>query len=357
MNQRTEGNGSFPLARSRGVFLLRCTILGLFFAIAPRQSVRAAENLSVFSPAAGNAASIRDLFLLVLWITGAIFVLVEGVLVYCILRFRRGKTDDDQEPPQLYGSMPVELAWTVGPLITCFVLFLVVARTVIASRRDDPPPTAVRVVAVGHQWWWEFRYPDHGFVTANELRVPLGTEGNPRPVYLELQSADVVHSFWVPRLGGKTDLVPGRRNFLWFEPTETGTFLGQCAEYCGTQHANMLLRVIVEPEEDFAKWADGQKGDAHADPAVADARALFLEQNCVNCHTVRGTLARGTFGPDLTHVASRQTIGAGVANNTAADLKRWVFDAQALKPGCLMPSLHLSEARVDTIVRYLQSLR
>ncbi|MFO0949459.1 MAG: cytochrome c oxidase subunit II [Planctomycetota bacterium] len=315
------------------------------------------ESLSVFDPASGSAASIRDLFFLVLGITGAIFVVFEGVLLYCILRFRKSRESDATEPPQLYGSMPVELAWTIAPLVICFVLFLVVARTVIATREEEPPPGAVRVIAVGHQWWWEFRYPDLGIVTANELHVPLGNAENRRPVYIELQSADVIHSFWVPRLGGKTDLIPGRKNTMWFEPSAAGVFLGQCAEYCGTQHANMLLRVTVESPEDFDRWAADQKKPGSQEEQVKADRDLFLSQACMNCHTIAGTTAKGKFGPDLTHLMSRQTIGSGVAPNDHENLKKWVYDAPSLKPGCKMPSLHLSEAEVERIVRYLETLK
>lgn len=342
---------------SRGLGLRLGVGFGLALALDCPRVVQAAESLSVFDPASDGAASIRDLFILVLVITGAIFVVFEGVLLYCILRFRKPRDSDGSEPPQLYGSMPVELAWTIAPLIICFVLFLVVARTVIATREEEPPPGAVRVIAVGHQWWWEFRYPELGIVTANELHVPLGDAENRRPVYIELQSADVIHSFWVPRLGGKTDLIPGRRNTMWFEPREAGLFLGQCAEYCGTQHANMLLRVVVESPEEFERWTADQKNEGVQDEQVQADRDLFLSQACMNCHAVRGTSAKGTFGPDLTHLMSRRTIGSGIVPNSHENLKKWVFDAQSLKPGCKMPSLHLGEAEVERIVRYLETLK
>lgn len=314
-------------------------------------------NLSIFDPATPNATSIRDIFHLVLWITAGIFVAVEGALLYCIVRFYRGRQDDNTEPAQLYGSMPIELAWTIGPLIICFILFLVVTRTVIDSRDPSPPPDALRVIAVGHQWWWEFRYPELGIVTANELHVPLADAKNRRPVYIELQSADVIHSFWVPRLAGKTDLIPARKNFMWFEPTTAGTFLGQCAEYCGTQHGGMLLRVVVESPEDFQKWAANEARDAAVDPERQADRDLFLSLACVNCHTVRGTIAKGIFGPDLTHLMSRATIASGLIENNRDNLAHWIFDAQDLKPGCLMPSFHLTEEQAASIARYLETLR
>ena len=227
-----------------------------------------ANDLSIFDPASPGAESIRNLSYFVLAITGFIFIVVEGILFYAILRFRRGPATGT-EPPQVYGSKPIEIAWTAAPALIVFVLALVTARTQWEVLPTPPPPRpddhTLFVTVVGRQWWWEYRY-DHydgkelGFITANELHVPAGTaNGVPRPVYLKLQSADVCHSFWVPRLGGKMDLIPGRTNDLWFQTDQPGLYRGQCAEYCGTQHANMLLRVTAEPPEDFELWLAHQR--------------------------------------------------------------------------------------------------
>lgn len=221
------------------------------------------------------------------------------------------------------------------------------------------------MTVVGRQWWWEYRY-DHfngealGFTTANELHVPAsgtGESGIKRPVYLALQSADVCHSFWVPRLAGKTDLIPGRTNQMWFRTDQAGLFVGQCAEYCGTQHANMLLRVVVEPAEDWERWLENEAKPAVDDPAMRDGKAAFLSQSCVNCHRVRGTSAKGTYGPDLTHLMSRQTLAAGMVPNTHKLLQQWVEDPQKIKPGCLMPAFGLNERQRSLIVEYLLTLR
>ena len=202
------------------------------------------QNLSIFQPVSPSAESIRSLFVLVLAITGAIFLVVEGVLLYSIFRFRR-RTSATTEPPQVYGSLPIEIAWTAAPMLIVFVLALILTRTEFEVRvnPDTPPPGAkpLHVTVIGHQWWWEYVYDkydgqDLGFITANELHVPASEDGVPRPVYLKLESADVCHSFWVPRLAGKTDLIPGRVNQMWFQTSQKGLFLGQCAEYCGTQH-------------------------------------------------------------------------------------------------------------------------
>ena len=196
-----------------------------------------------------------------------------------------------------------------------------------------------------------------GFITANELHVPASEEGVPRPVYLTLKSADVCHSFWVPRLAGKTDLIPGRTNHMWFQTSQQGLFLGQCAEYCGTQHAHMLLRVNVDSPEDFQNWLDNQKKPAVDDAAARAGRDVFLSQSCVNCHRVRGTSARGTYAPDLTHLMSRQTLAAGMVPNTRDQLRKWVTDPQQTKSGCLMPAFGLSGQQVDLLVSYLMTLK
>ncbi|MGH7699749.1 MAG: cytochrome c oxidase subunit II, partial [Gemmatimonadales bacterium] len=207
---------------------------------------------------------------------------------------------------------------------------------------------------VGHQWWWEFRYPDLGITTANELHVPLG-----RAVALEMTSADVVHSFWAPGLGGKRDVIPGRTTRLAFTADSVGTSLGQCAEFCGVSHANMRLRVMVEPESVFAAWVAAQQGLA-LPPAAGSleerGRQAFSRSACIACHTVRGVSA-GVLGPDLTHVASRTTIASGVFDNTPENLAKWIEDAPSLKPGALMPPMVLAREDRDAIVAYLRSLR
>jgi cytochrome c oxidase subunit 2 len=176
-------------------------------------------------------------------------------------------------------------------------------------------------------------------------------------VFLTLKSADVCHSFWVPRLAGKTDLIPGRTNSMWFQTDRPGLFVGQCAEYCGTQHANMLLRVVVEPSGDFERWLDNERKEAVKDAGGDAGRSAFLSESCVNCHRVRGTAARGGYAPDLTHLMSRQTLASGMVPNTPDNLRRWLADPQTIKPGCLMPAFGLTDRKRDDIVRYLLTLR
>ena len=226
---------------------------------------------NIFDPVSTPAQAIVELSWLVLWICAGIFVIVVGLLTYILIRFRRRRIDTE-EPPQVYGSNQIELAWTVLPVLTVVVLFLVTTRTIRAVQHVAPSPDALQVTIVGHQWWWEIRYPALGIVTANELHVPVSDRARPQSTFLRLESVDVVHSFWVPRLAGKTDVIPNRANQMWIEPFETGTYLGQCAEYCGTQHANMLLRVIVHARDDFERWVAAQQQPPVRDPSVQAGR-------------------------------------------------------------------------------------
>jgi cytochrome c oxidase subunit 2 len=245
----------------------------------------------------------------------------------------------------------------VIPLLTVVVLFMVTARTIKAVQQVTPTAGALQVTLIGRQWWWEIRYPALGIVTANELHVPVSDRAQPRPTFLKLQSADVAHSFWVPRLAGKTDLIPNRDNHMWIEPHTAGTYLGQCAEYCGTQHANMLLRVIVHEREDFERWVAAQQQPPVRDPSVRAGRDLFEATSCANCHTVRETVANGTFGPDLSHLMSRATLGAGVVENTPHNLRAWMRNPQHPKPGNLMPDMKLTSQELEQIVAYLVTLK
>ncbi len=243
------------------------------------------------------------------------------------------------------------------PILIVFVLIGVTARVIASVQNASPPPSTLKLTLIGHQWWWEVRYPDFRLVTANEIHVPVSSTSSRTETYLRLESIDVIHSFWVPQLSGKTDLIPNRDNYLWIDPRQPGIYLGNCAEYCGTQHANMLLRVIAQDQGEFNNWAAEQQKPAYDNPQLRDAKATFESLSCVNCHTVRGTPAVGRFGPDLTHLMSRQTIGAGVLTNTTANLRAWVNDPQGAKPGCFMPSMKLTDRELDQVVAYLQALR
>jgi cytochrome c oxidase subunit II len=312
---------------------------------------------SVFAPVSTPAAEVNSLAMFVFAVTGAIFLVVGGLLAYSVIRFRARTGDDDREPPQVYGSNPIEFAWTTIPILIVFVLILTTARTIYTVQAAPRPPGAISVRVVAHQWWWEFQYPDQGVITANELHVPVSDPANPTPTFLTLESADVAHSFWVPRLAGKTDVIPNRRNSMWIDPHATGTYLGQCAEFCGTEHALMLIRVIVESRPDWESWVASQRRSAVEDSSVARGREVFEANACVSCHTVRGTIANGRFGPDLTHLMSRATLGSGVATNTPEHLKVWLADPNVMKPGVLMPAMNLEPKDSDELAAYLATLR
>ncbi len=311
----------------------------------------------VFAPVSTPAYAIDTLAWFAIAICAGIALVVGALLAYSIVRFRARPGDDGSEPPQVYGSNPIEFAWTVVPLLIIFVLILTTARTIYTVQAAIPPPGAIKVRVIGHQWWWEVRYPDLNIVTANEIHVPVSDPANPTPTFFDLESADVAHSFWVPRLAGKTDLIPNRRNTTWIDPHEPGTYLGQCAEFCGMEHALMLLRVIVEPRGEFDQWVSSQQRPVAFEPSVAHGREVFESTACVNCHTVRGTVADGRFGPDLTHLMSRETLASGAATNTPGHLKIWIKDPSVIKPGVLMPAMNLNDRDLDDVAGYLATLR
>jgi cytochrome c oxidase subunit 2 len=312
---------------------------------------QAADTVSsIFAPVSTPAVKEADLAKMVLVLSAVVFVVVAGLVVYSVVRFRAGRGEQGTEPPQVYGSAQVEAAWTVIPIIIVIVLVLATGRVIQEVQAAPEPPNAVRATVIGRQWWWEIRYPELGIVTANELHVPVSDSAKRQPTFLTLESADVAHSFWVPRVAGKTDLIPNKTNHMWVEPHQPGTYLGQCAEYCGTQHAHMLLRIVAEPPEQFARWVEQQRQNAAAvpaDSAAAAGRRVFLGTACISCHTVGGTVATGRYGPDLTHLMSRETIGAGVAPNTRDRLRAWVQNPDDLKHGVLMPAMQLDDEQLD----------
>jgi cytochrome c oxidase subunit II len=316
-----------------------------------------AQIPNIFRPESTPADSIYRLALLVLSITGVIFVVVFCLIAYAVAKFRRRTDDDGHEPPQVYGSNQVELAWTVIPVLVVLVLFFATARVVHSIQSAPKPKGAIEVIAIGHQFWWEYRYPGLGVVTANELHVPVSDPSNPTPTFLTLLSADTDHSFWVPRLAGKTDLIPNRTNHTWIDPHQAGLYIGQCAQYCGTQHSLMLLRVYVEPRDQFDRWIRDEAKQAQSSDGVSAGRAIFEGTACVNCHAISGTIANGRFGPDLTHLMSRDTIAAGAAQNTHENLRAWILNPDTIKPGSLMPAMQLDDHDLDALTAYLESLR
>jgi cytochrome c oxidase subunit 2 len=297
--------------------------------------------------------------MLVLGIVAAIFIVVSGLLLFVLLRFRHRATGPDaaREPAQIYGSNQIELSWTVIPILLVVILFLATARVIFSTEQARKPAESLEVTVIGHQFWWEYRYPKLGVVTANELHVPVSDPNHPTPTYLTMSSADTDHSFWVPKLAGKTDAIPNKINVMWIDPQAAGLYLGQCAQYCGTQHAKMLIRVYADSPAQFAAWVAAQQKQAIENPDAKAGEAVFQHNACISCHTVSGTIANGRFGPDLTHVASRDTIASGAVPISAANLRAFVDNPAHFKPGALMPPMHLNDHDLDQVTTYLMSLK
>jgi cytochrome c oxidase subunit II len=296
------------------------------------------------------AHEVLGVYGLITWASLAIAALVFAILGYVLLRFR--DRPGAPLPPQTYGRAWLEIAWTIGPAIVLLVIAIPTIQVIFRTQSQAMSRDALEVVVRGYQWWWEFRYPSLDVVTANELHLPAG-----RRIAFRLEGPDVIHSFWVPKLGGKRDVVPGRPNTIGMIPDAPGEFWGQCAEFCGTSHANMGMRVLIDTPADFDRWVQGQRAPA-AEPTgdAAAGKALFAGSACVGCHTVRGVSA-GLLGPDLTHVASRRTLAAGVLPNSPETLVRWVRDAPSVKPGAKMPAFALTDEQARALAAYLTSLK
>ena len=320
--------------------------------------------LESFATVTPQGRAITDLFLVALAISVAILLLVYGLMAV-VLRRDRGRPGDP-DPPQVAGNRRLELLWTATPSAVLLVMFVSTVSTMRTVYPAVPPADALRVQVIGHQWWWEFVYPDLGVTTANELHAPVGVS-----LQLEIQGADVVHSFWVPALGWKRDAVPGKTNVMFVRVDQPGVYDGACTEFCGVQHAWMRVRFVAEPAAQFQTWVQGQRQPpaSAADPGatgatgagqaslVAQGQQVFQRTTCINCHRVQGTPATAGVGPDLSHVGSRSTLGAGVVANTPENLRAWVRNARAVKPGVLMPPYALSDADLDALVAYLGSLK
>ena len=342
---------------TRGALQILAFFLSSMAAAAAGPAGPSLSSTNIFAPASTPAQTIFGLSVFVLVVTGIIFAVVFTLLVYSIAKFRATAADAEREPPQVYGSTQIELAWTVIPILIVVVLFLATARVIHALQDAPKPATAVDVTVIGHQYWWEFRYPKLGIVTANEMHIPVSDPAHPTPTFLKLLSADTDHSFWIPELGGKTDLIPNRINQMWMDPPRPGIYLGQCAQYCGTQHAKMLLRVWVDKPADFDAWVRAQQQVAVQDAKVIAGKRVFETTACINCHAVSGTPANGRFGPDLAHLMSRTTIASGAAENTTENLRLWIQNPDAIKPGSLMPAMQLNDADLDALMRYMETLR
>jgi cytochrome c oxidase subunit 2 len=310
-----------------------------------------------------------DLLNLTLWLALGIGIIVSGVLIYVVLRFRMKPGDEKSVPKQIEGNHRLEIVWTIIPIV---ILAVVAVPTVKAAFETHVPAASygdpMTITATGHQWWFEFEYAglknearaDGRVVTANELWIPVG-----KPVIVKLTSDDVIHSFWVPKLAGKVDMIPGRTNQMWLKADEAGIYYGQCAEYCGSAHANMRFRVIAVSQSDYDKWI-AHRQTAVAAPTDAQAiggKALFEGEKgnnsyCFKCHAIDGSAkANGATAPNLSNIGSRTTLGAGIIPNTDENLRKWIKDPTSIKPGVKMPRHPgLTNEELDQIVAYLRSL-
>lgn len=384
----TAGKGNGNSATKPGNFLRRSRnlaplgLLSLFFLLLLACAPDAKQ--STFGTAGPVAEQQLLLFNVLLWVMVIVFILVEGVLIYAIIKFRR-RPGQDELPPQTHGHTALEITWTVIP--TILILGLGIWSVITLFDLDQPPRGAdtLEVTAVGHQWWWEFEYPDADgngkyITTANELRIPVD-----RAIQINLRSDDVIHSFWVPKLAGKVDVVPTRNNYMWFQADETGTFYGQCAEFCGTAHAQMKFLVQVLPQEDYLAWAEsfGQPPELSAQ-ATAGQQVFNGVGGCVVCHTANGSDSPAVVagrvtgfmttetgiapGPNLTDLATRERFGAGLADLNRENLRQWLKNPEVIKPGNLMASraniyqtdtgqANLKDEDISNLMEYLLSLK
>jgi cytochrome c oxidase subunit 2 len=307
--------------------------------------------MSTVVPRSDFARDILHVYAIITWISVGIALIVGVALAWVLARFR-ARPGAPGMPAQTRGHTLLEISWTIAPAIILLVIAIPTIQ-VIFRTQAAPPRDALEVRVLGRQWWWEFRYPTLAIVTANELHVPAG-----QPVALVLDGPDVIHSFWVPQLGGKRDVVPGRLNRLTFTAETPGEYRGQCAEFCGVSHANMGMRVIVDAPEAFARWVVAQKAEP-PEPAAgpaADGKAIFAQSACVGCHTIRG-VSSGALGPDLTTFGSRHTLAAGILPNTVDNVAAWLKNPPALKPDAKMPALGLTDEQARAVATYLIGLK
>jgi cytochrome c oxidase subunit 2 len=303
-----------------------------------------------FSPRSPEADALRTLILIVVTLVSVIALVLTSLVAYAVVRYRDRGTG--VEPLQTGGNRKIEVAYTLIPLAIMVGLFTL---TVWTMHRAEPKETTAPpdLVIVAHQWWWELRYPGTDVVSANEIHLPVGRE-----MVVELQSADVIHEVWVPQLAPKMDAVPGKPNRLIMEADRPGVYLGDCAEYCGAGHAWMRLRVVAQTPQDFAAWEHEQSLAPMAMTGSArSGESIFRTDTCIECHSIAGIETSGNVGPNLTHFATRATLGAGVADNTPEELALWLDNPQAIKPGCYMPRMRLQPAELKDLANYLEALR
>ena len=310
---------------------------------------------SALRPKGPNAEKIAGVWWLMFGLATAVYVVVAGLIIAAAMRGRRagaGEGEGEGRPSRITDNGFIWIGGVIAPVVILGGLAVVTVSTTNDLRKVEPG--ALRIEVTGYQWWWEVRYPDDGVVTANEIHIPAG-----RPVEIGLRTGDVIHSFWVPELAGKVDQIPGQRNVIRLQADEPGTFRGFCAEFCGLQHAKMQFLVIADTPADFTRWITRRQRPAGPPPSerAALGQVVFNRNTCGACHTVRGTDARGTRGPDLSDLADRTTLGAVSLENSRAHLAEWIENPQEAKPGNLMPPSYLPPDELEALLDYLESLR
>jgi len=285
-------------------------------------------------------------------IAAFVFLVVICFLAYGLFRRRPGSDDEGPDLEDRGGTRMVLLGGVAFPIVVLITLFVITLIALEAQAREDTGSHVLTINVVAHRWWWEFRYPDQGIDTANEAHIPTG-----EPVLMQVTSTDVIHSFWVPRLQRKVDAIPGRTNDVTLQADADGTYLGVCSEFCGLQHAHMHLEVVAQAPDAFDGWV-GQQQQVPPEPTgeALQGQQVFLGSSCVYCHSITGTNANGTVGPNLTHVAGRTTLAAGTIPNTPEELAQWIEDPQSVKPGTQMPASDLTPTQIRQLVAYLESL-
>jgi cytochrome c oxidase subunit 2 len=306
----------------------------------------AGSSPSTVHPEGSESREIANVWWLMFGLAVAVYLVVAALIVYALLRGRRKST----EPSRLRENTFIWVGGVVVPAVILFVLGVVTVTTSNAIRK--PSSHALAIDVTGHDWWWSVTYPDDRIVTANEIHVPVG-----QPLDISIRSDDVIHSFWVPQIAGKVDAIPGQPNRLRVTVEKAGTYIGECAEFCGLQHAHMGFSVVAESAGDFERWVtrNQQPAPEPTSDLVERGELVFTSSACAGCHTIDGTTAQGTRGPNLTHVGTRQTLGARTIPNTPSEMKRWIENPATFKPGVKMPPAELSNDQVEALVAYLQS--
>ena len=357
--------------RSLVVLLRTGALAGILLSLAGCAQALGLEGpASTIDPSGSQARNIVNLMVPIFWMALGVFVVVEGLLLYTVLRFR--KRANSGIPAQIHGNTRIEIAWTVAPALITVVIAVLTFRT--QAENSFLPPQAVHVTAVGHQWWFEFQYPEQGadgatLVTASDMYIPVG-----KPVIITLKGADVVHNFWVPKLAGKTYMLPGKVNYMTFTAEEAGIYRAMCSEFCGEQHAQMRFRVVALPADQYDTWLQQMRtapqvaagaGALNGDPARGEALFMDAKKLCLTCHAIDGTAAKGVVGPNLTHYGSRLTIAAGIMPNTPENLAKWIHSPGTVKPGNIMArqitpqwvQANLTDQDIADLVAYLESMK